>query len=364
MAGNNGLSNLVRYPNVYDNLHDQTCVEVQTFDHDFYLTSFYYGRNDEVYIQEVMDFYIQTNAAAVCIIDEYIDNIPPKVKDLCDEAALPVIFIDSKTPYSLIISSIMEYKLNIERMKLISNKLNSITSNKVSQSEKAELIRDLNPHFANHAVVLFCTQKEPPEKASGDFMGLISQINRNILSFATKYRTGVLVIYTYKEHSAFQVEQAVEQLVETMKDTITGCYIGISNTCATADVGKAITQAFMSVNSGYCDSGQISRYQNLGITRLLVAIEDQPALDEFYHDIASPVFQYDEKNNSNLFSTIEEFMEHDMDYKKTAKAMFVHENTIRYRMHKVRELIQYGKNEIDFFETISIIYKIYKMKSF
>ena len=55
-------------------------------------------------------------------------------------------------------------------------------------------------------------------------------------------------------------------------------------------------------------------------------------------------------------------MQNEMDYKKTAKAMYVHENTIRYRMSRIRELINFGKTEIDFFETISIVYKIHKLK--
>lgn len=42
--------------------------------------------------------------------------------------------------------------------------------------------------------------------------------------------------------------------------------------------------------------------------------------------------------------------------------MFVHENTIRYRIGKLKDLIPYGKSDMDFLETISIISKLYYMK--
>jgi len=47
-----------------------------------------------------------------------------------------------------------------------------------------------------------------------------------------------------------------------------------------------------------------------------------------------------------------------------AYVLSVHENTIRYRIGKIKEMIPYGKSEIDFYETISLTSKIYRIKSF
>ena len=51
-----------------------------------------------------------------------------------------------------------------------------------------------------------------------------------------------------------------------------------------------------------------------------------------------------------------------MDYKETAVSMFVHENTIRYRINRLKEMIPYGKSDMDFYETISVTAKIHKLK--
>ena len=53
-----------------------------------------------------------------------------------------------------------------------------------------------------------------------------------------------------------------------------------------------------------------------------------------------------------------------MDYAKTSRALFVHENTIRYRMNRVKSMIPYGKSDMDFYQTIYMLYTLNKLKLF
>ena len=62
--------------------------------------------------------------------------------------------------------------------------------------------------------------------------------------------------------------------------------------------------------------------------------------------------------------TIHDFIENDMDYTKTSKALFVHENTIRYRINKVKNMIPYGQSDTDFLQTLYILYIIRKLKDY
>ena len=36
-------------------------------------------------------------------------------------------------------------------------------------------------------------------------------------------------------------------------------------------------------------------------------------------------------------------------------------NTVRYRINNLKEILNYGKSEVDFLETLSMIYKIHKL---
>lgn len=365
VAGEKGLSNPVNYPNVYDNLHDDTDIEKFKPSNDFVLTSFYFGKDDSDYIRKVIRFFIQLRVAAVCIEDEYIDDLPEDSKALCNQHNLPVIFINALTPYSSIIASIIEFKMLLEERKLLSNQLSAITDPRISQAEKNDIIHDLNPDFRGNAVVFFAVDPSVTfenRTTTGRYLNLLNNFHIDSSSLVTEYREGLLFVYTFKELNAIQLEDYKGDIIEQIQKLFPEFTIGVSNPTPIQQLGQAILQAFMAAHSGTFTINNVIPYSILGITRLLLAMEDHPGLNTFYHETIDPILAYDKKNNASLFETIEFFMQNEMDYKKTAKAMYVHENTIRYRMSRIRELINFGKTEIDFFETISIVYKIHKLK--
>ena len=111
-AGQNGLSNIVSYVNVLDNYYDETDSESTpvNYGQNLYLTSMAYGVDNEKYINMVIRHFIDMKVSALFIIDEYLDELPESAYELANTHKLPIIFIDSSTPYALIISSIMELK--------------------------------------------------------------------------------------------------------------------------------------------------------------------------------------------------------------------------------------------------------------
>jgi DNA-binding PucR family transcriptional regulator len=51
------------------------------------------------------------------------------------------------------------------------------------------------------------------------------------------------------------------------------------------------------------------------------------------------------------------FLEQNRDYRATAKMLFAHENTVRYRIGKVKEIIESHNAADDFCESFSIALK-------
>ncbi|MFQ8898900.1 MAG: helix-turn-helix domain-containing protein [[Clostridium] scindens] len=60
-----------------------------------------------------------------------------------------------------------------------------------------------------------------------------------------------------------------------------------------------------------------------------------------YDSMLSVLKDYDEKNNSSIVDTLLEVMlNHAMNLKKAAENMFVHYNTVQYRIKKIEDLLQ------------------------
>lgn len=58
-----------------------------------------------------------------------------------------------------------------------------------------------------------------------------------------------------------------------------------------------------------------------------------------------PLLSYDEKHDSELFKTLKTYIECNQNMTSTAKASYVHLNTIKYRLQNIRELL--GKDSME-----------------
>lgn len=77
----------------------------------------------------------------------------------------------------------------------------------------------------------------------------------------------------------------------------------------------------------------------MGIYRLLIGIEDPDIITDYYKKTIEPLVEYDAKNNSDLCPVIKSYLNHDGSVKETADELFVHRNTINYKLGKVEEIL-------------------------
>ncbi len=365
-AGHKGLSNVIQYVNILDNRFDDTGTSavLSNYGENFYITSMYYGKEDPSYILRVLQHFINVKASAVCITDEYVDRLPAEAYRLCDQNALPVIFVDKETPYSLIISGIMELKLSYHRSKQTELLLSELTHPGCSDEMIRRTLDQINPNFADRAVALHCVVPDAKKgRTSGvaDQLKLISELNSRSQAFASEYRGGVMAIQTFSEGTK-DASQMAEKWAAEIRSRLSSCVVGISNPHALMDLGKALSEAVTASRSGSYGKQGVIYFSQLGPVRLLMELQGKPALEQYYQELYLPLKQYDEKYRSSLLTTIDTFVENGMDYVKTGKVLFVHENTVRYRMNKVRTLIPYGISDMDFLQTLYLFYKIRKMK--
>lgn len=368
-AGHNGLSNKIQYVNILDNRYDDTDTSSQLpkYGENFYITSMYYGKDDAAYIASVVQHFIDVKAAAVCIIDEYIDKLPEEVYEMCNEHRLPIIFVDKETPYPIIISSIMELKLSYQKAQKMEALFYELTRPGCDEEKVKEILKQIHPGFANHIAAFHCQNVGEGRQKITDIsnqLKLISMMNSRPLTFASEYREGILILQSFKEGSSKMEGDIVEKLVAEIQCLLPKAAIGISALHPLLEIGQAISEADTALMSGARNVQGVMHYEKLGPIRLIMELQGKPQLEAYYREIFDPIDVYDQKYRSHLLDTIVSFVENNMDYIKTSKAMFVHENTVRYRLSKVKNMIPYGNCDMDFQQTLYLFYKIMKLKEF
>jgi sugar diacid utilization regulator/putative methionine-R-sulfoxide reductase with GAF domain len=84
--------------------------------------------------------------------------------------------------------------------------------------------------------------------------------------------------------------------------------------------------------------GRVAVFDELGVTRLLLAPGDQPDLAEYVKEVLGPVLEYDRERSTPLVATLRAYLEADCSLNAAAQRLAVHHKTLRYRLNRIGEL--------------------------
>ena len=84
--------------------------------------------------------------------------------------------------------------------------------------------------------------------------------------------------------------------------------------------------------------GQVVRYEELGIYRLLLQIGDMHELGQFAEDVLGPLIDYDATHKVELIGTLAAYLHQHESLKQTARVLRVHVNTVAYRIQRIEQL--------------------------
>lgn len=79
-------------------------------------------------------------------------------------------------------------------------------------------------------------------------------------------------------------------------------------------------------------------FGELNVYRLLFQLEHTPELESFCREMIGTLIEYDRAQGTDLVETLSAFFAHNGNLSQTAEALFVHRNTLLYRMERIREI--------------------------
>ena len=99
-------------------------------------------------------------------------------------------------------------------------------------------------------------------------------------------------------------------------------------------------------------------YKDQGIYTLLSKITDSKFLDAFVEKNIGKLIRADEVNKSNLCETLEAYIDHNCNAKETAESLYIHRNTLNYRLGKIQEILGDRCNDMDRCLTLKLAFMI------
>ena len=92
----------------------------------------------------------------------------------------------------------------------------------------------------------------------------------------------------------------------------------------------------------------------MNVYKILMAVEDMDILKEYYDKTIRPLADYDQNNNTDLTATLRYYLKNNCSVKETADELFVHRNTINYKLKKIEDILQKDLSGMNIRTSLSI----------
>lgn len=140
--------------------------------------------------------------------------------------------------------------------------------------------------------------------------------------------------------------------------------IGVSNVVKDLMmISKAVNVAMdvIRISSRINISPPIYYFADLISYHLIDSSLDEDSMMEYFQQLLGDLHEYDYKHNSDLLNTLDEYFLSLGNVSLTAKRMYIHRNTIIYRLEKIKEILQTDLKDPEKNFNLQLALKIYRI---
>ena len=83
----------------------------------------------------------------------------------------------------------------------------------------------------------------------------------------------------------------------------------------------------------------VHKYKEIGAYKIIMNIPDQSTIKAFHQDTLGPLYFYDQLHNTDFVEFLRIFLEENGSINQISKRLFVHRNTVGYKINKVEALL-------------------------
>lgn len=331
---------------------------------EFVLTSLLFAKDNPGFILEAVKELVKDGAGGLAIKNIYYNELPVEVVDYSNKNSFPIFIFDNSVYFEDIITEVMDKIRFSENHEVLESKIDILIKKGLNKATVKEIALEINSSFKESFFAVYCKSKRYID--SDSIIALLDSLKRrkkiDLHSTALKYRNGILIIFTEDKLQEKSFKSNVDYLISCVSIDVSEYYIGVSSLHSSlVELDQGIKESLFAQKTGEVSNEAFNYFNDTGIYSILMPFVDESWMHSFYNRIIHPIKSYDEKYNTELFDTAIKYIENDGKIIETANAFFLHKNTIRYRIGKIKELLNMEDCEGSFYEQLSIAVKLYKI---
>lgn len=344
LAGKEGLGNTISWVHLIEDVSTTDFIR----GNELIITTGL-GMNHEYWLDKFIEDLVHQHAVGLVVnVGMYIKTIPKHTLDYCNQHNFPLFIM----PWEVHLVDIMQTYCNrimgseqteMSESTLLLNAILSPENKDAYESSLKQLGYELNGSFCT---LVIHPDKELLGKDRDIVLKSISIATRNIMNrYAVQFHIlnynqelylilhntskERLVTYTKKLSSAFKKDYSTYQL----KIGVGPIICGIENLNKSFHRCKAV----FAINK--IPMKEILFYDDIGVNKVLLAVDDPLVLRELYEETLGILEHYDKTHNSDYLETLRLYLEYNCSVQGVADHTFTHRNTVNYRIRKMKEML-------------------------
>lgn len=365
VAGEQGMGNVVRWLHMVESNESSSFLDGQEI---AFTTGV--GLNGNVTLLDLVKANNEHKASGMVVnIGPFVKEVPEDVIAYCNQEGFPLFIVPWQVHMAEIMRTICYMitesdKYNLELSSAVKNAI--FFSNQedlyVPQLERNNFLRN----WSYCVTVIDIVDGE--EKIADDKLQRYVKTMENYMIFSRKktfvFELGGNIVLLFAGYSEPMVKKTVSDMLKRCNFQKEQCYVGIGRCTLNAqNIGKSYRQAcqVLKLQRNMHNDKDVVAYQELGVYKLLMDIENQDVVNEYYAETIQRLVEYDKLNQTNYCDVLQCYLEHSGSVKETAEAMFVHRNTINYKINKIEEMLNCDLSELDTRLLYSIAFMLKKI---
>jgi sugar diacid utilization regulator len=367
VAGHKGLDNILsnvvilEYESIMGNYEDFN-------EGDFVLTSLFFAKENHLLIKEAFENLIKRGISGIAIKTVYFDNIDKELKNLAEINSIPIFIFDSIYMEDIIINVNEFIKKNAHYF-IIEEKVKNLLKVNNTKEKVYNISKEIYPQF-NENIVCAYIEKLSDLGATQSYREFNKLIYRRAslknLSNGTliKYDSGFFIIYHfYKSYSESSILKKLESLINSLLINRSEYRVGInSNIHKLDELDLSLKKALYAFKMSEYDKERDFSFKQVKENSFILALLENKISNEYYNNCMKILLDYDKNYNSDLVYTLTTYVECNGNIKKTSDKLYQHQNTVRYRIGKIKDLFDI-KNDNLFFTQSFLIISMYKFNN-
>ena len=369
IAGYRGLDREIQRASILDYEYEKSLSDkpIQTYfeKEDFVISSLIYAKDDPSLILESVKGLVSDGVSGLAVKNIYYDVLPEEVIKYANQMDFPIFIFDKKgSYYEDIVTEIYDKNKEKNSISYQEAKIGILLKEDMDKSSVKNMAKDFNISFKENMFSICLKPKKYIDENS--LTNIINILNRDLGAshVAYRYHGIIFIICTYedshKENKSTEFSRLVRLMIYSLFLDLNDYYIGISNFHKYIDeLNFALKESMYAMRVASIEGENIKYYYEIGVYKLLMPSYSEGYMINFYSDTIGKIKHYDQKYNSELLQTATVYVKLGGNIKNTAKSINLHENTVRYRINKIKEIFNTTNSEFEFYEELALGIKLH-----